>query len=107
MSEVTPEEFKTKWVSALRSGEYTKTEGTFYAETPNCFCTLGLAIHLISEDGCTRLNQGMLQLEALWPSLRDVDDGNLYNQIVNRNDGENGFEPHTFEQMADFLEERL
>ena len=37
-----PEDIKKEWLNALSSGEYRKGEGSFYRETTNSYCCLGV-----------------------------------------------------------------
>jgi hypothetical protein len=41
-----PEDFKKKWIEALRSGEYKQGENALFHRTDNTFCCLGVAYHV-------------------------------------------------------------
>lgn len=50
-----PIEFKEKWLSALRSGEYKQGKGKLFAED-NTYCCLGVAAHLCGVPNYKLLN---------------------------------------------------
>jgi hypothetical protein len=41
-----PTEFKSKWIAALRSGEYKQATGELYDEINGGFCCIGVAGHI-------------------------------------------------------------
>lgn len=103
MSEYTREEFKAKWIAALRSGEYKKGTEAYYYD--GCHCTMGVAVSLIS--GRNEFDDGALdKLCELFPEI-EPGGGGIWGDIANLNDYGNDDGPLTFEQMADYLEQKL
>lgn len=113
---MTPE-FKAKWVDALRSGKYTQARHVMKDEN-GCMCCLGVAADLLDpskwdpalsgyaeERGFGWDGEGPVQCgaiaRALEINLMDV------KQLACRNDGNSGYEPHTFAQIADIIESRF
>lgn len=48
-----PEDFKKKWVAALRSGEYKQGKGTLYRENNDTHCCLGVACRIAGMENDT------------------------------------------------------
>jgi len=107
-----------KWVTALRSGEYSQTNG--WLQDDNGHCCLGVACDIFIPDGLKGLQEsngfmrgGMPRTQAHAPEwLRDLR-GILGAEISGLNDdgdvsiGEEineQFEPFTFDEIADLLE---
>lgn len=38
-----PEDFKQRWIAALRSGEYKQGKVFLYTESTDCYCVMGVA----------------------------------------------------------------
>lgn len=103
MPKFTRDEFITAWLEALRSGRYTKGEFSYHSAL-GCHCTLGVALDII-EPGFESAVHPFKELMEILPEVSpNVGDGNLYLQITSRNDGDRNLKPHTFLEMADFLE---
>ena len=103
---------KAQWIAALRSGNYAQTQGMLRSDTG--FCCLGILCDLHSKAGLgtwiERSYDGNIDLlpdsVAEWAELEIspyVNDAPL----VDLNDGVNGYEPRTFAQIADLIEEAL
>lgn len=45
-----PAEFKTKWLAALRSGEYKQGRAQLHNRAQNTFCCLGVACKIVAPD---------------------------------------------------------
>lgn len=92
-------EIKAKWVAALRSGEYKQTRGMLKKEGPDgpSFCCLGVLADVIGEGevppGYAELNYRGGQAPPTWAQ----------SDLVRLNDGRRW----TFNQIADYIEERL
>lgn len=107
----TRKEFFEEWLTALRSGEYTKIEQTYCNDEPKCYCTLGLAGHLMAkpedEEGYW---EGLERLFELFPEIDPSDkEAKMWRTISEKNDGcaWDQTPPETtptFAEMADFLE---
>jgi hypothetical protein len=111
---MTRDEFLKLWTAALRSGEYKKTEGTYFDEETNCFCSLGVGAHLLAEEKTHEgiVDAGLSKLIKLFPEVSPGcfnSNGNLWKEITYKNDGgwRSEFPPSTFDEMADFLEEKI
>lgn len=112
-------EIKTKWLTALRSGEFEQCRGTLEQAGKNC-CLGVLAniletpkvpegpdyngpVDFIFDGGSfryhTELPDSALEQIGMKP-LEQVD-------LINMNDGQGDYEPQTFLQIADWIEENL
>ena len=103
---------KAQWIAALRSGNYAQTQGMLQSYAG--FCCLGVLCDLhaktgmgawddLSYDGNSDLLPDSV---AEWAELEEspfINDAPL----VDLNDGVNGYEPRTFAQIADLIEETL
>lgn len=118
-----PVEFKAKWLAALRSGEYSQVKD--FLRTPRGFCCLGVACHLHdpeqwfpvkerSEDPSYDHYESRSRQYDL-PFKRDLPDDvfavleqhygatkSYMAKIADLND-----EGRSFEEIADWIEERL
>lgn len=117
------QELKDKWLTALRSGEYSQTTGTLRDE--NGMCCLGVLCDIIDPTGwCGNpedvaydnqkhslghivygehfFDEIMAKPKDLY-SLLPVN----YVELVNRNDGHAYYEPHNFSEMADWIEDNV
>jgi hypothetical protein len=102
-------DFKDKWIAALRSAEYSKTEDVYFDSDTNCYCTLGVAYKLLQDDNEFEDYMDILNSKLLFEIFPELNVGHpsrLWSEITDRSDGV-GFEKHSFEQMADYLEENL
>lgn len=81
-------EIKSKWITALRSGEYKQGTRALYNKSNNTFCCLGVLCHVngatMSNASCYALGVSDTEQHALW-ILNDFDDA-------------------TFPQIADYIE---
>ena len=89
-----PKEFATKWVKALRSGEYGQTRGEYYSEPFNCYCALGVSFKVI---GVQPAQWDAPISDIRWPLLDDMD---LKQIIIELNDDR----CLTFPEIADWIE---
>lgn len=98
-------ELKAKWVEALRSGEYRQGEGRLYDNATNTFCCLGV---LCKITGMSLLGADREGLE-LGPSQRQKVGVSMAQMIelTTRNDGSGGRSPHSFPQLADYIDANL
>lgn len=92
---------KQKWVSALRSGKFEQCHNIL--SDGRGYCCLGVlakiqGLPLI--DDSIGLQQGSYRALA---KLIGTDNEGLRSLTI-RNDGEAGHDPHTFDQMADYIE---
>lgn len=120
---------KELWVKALRSGDYKQGTGTLRDQNNN-FCCLGVLcnIHaqenprskLIKQSGMdgkahTYGVETAIPPEAVqrWAGIYEKTilvgskTDNMVGHLWRRNDGAGNFIPHTFDQIADFIEENL
>lgn len=103
-----PKEFATKWVEALRSGNYMQTRGEFYNESKGeiCYCASGLAYiangfqfiskSLVEKDGAKYSPWGYYGYGFPGPIIQ----AELVDKIVELNDSQN----MPFTKMADWIE---
>jgi hypothetical protein len=106
---------KTKWVAALRSGDYKQTKGALRrppgADYPEGYCCLGVLCEVVKPnapwlkdgDRYTLLGAAGVAPQSIVQQLGlTFDDQGAYNLLPHMNDG-----GRTFEEIADFIEERL
>ena len=109
---------KTRWLKALRSGEYEQGRGKLAVETDSGarFCCLGVLVDITEgfteRDGdlfCDSPAQSAQTKHSL--SNRLLDKFGLtrrqQEELINRNDGYCGHKPKTFKKIADYIEENL
>lgn len=104
MTKMNPE-LKAKWVEALRSGEY--QQGVMYLKRDGCFCCLGV---LCEVAGLT-LHDSVADQEAddyqpIFDLLNDAD-AKISAKLWQMNDGTGVSRPHSFVEIADYIEEHL
>lgn len=97
-----PQEFKEKWIAALRSGEYKQDKGAL--QTNNGYCCLGVAAHLCGymEDKLMN-NIGVLTRRT----FANIPDGLLYATAIQQELIEMNDEGKTFNEIADYIEQNL
>ena len=117
-------EFFTKWITALRSGDYKQTEGALYSETEDAFCALGVGcmvatnnMHPMNLYGFTHpedvgdLIKTDSNIEILYKpffdTIKNHDDSRthhinmaFFDEIVQRNDETN----QNLHDLADYIE---
>lgn len=62
-----PKEDRTKWLEALRSGEYKQSHGVLYNESQNGYCCLGVYCHVKGVD-----NDSLLSESFPWSLDREI-----------------------------------
>ena len=104
-----PKQYKKKWITALRSGDYEQEDGTLYS--CGTFCALGVALHVcngISLDNLEELNQPS-DLEPYLTDTeyraipREIRHGDLRDYVIDLNDNER----YSFNMIADYIEENV
>lgn len=110
-----PKELKTKWLEALRSGEYKQTQGAL--ECDGSYCCLGV-LQMVAEGKVetvpTRMDDGTISWESKGlPTPQFYERHGIVGSsgsssihplnLVEMNDGE----LYTFEQIADVIEEKV
>jgi len=108
-----PKEFATRWVAALRSGEYKQGNGTLRMlyDDGNHYCCLGVAIKMNGVDdknifgGYPNIesNAEILAAVPLELLMGSTGDGSLGAECVDLNDIEN----KSFPEIADWLEQNV
>lgn len=90
---------KMAWVQALRSGEYKQCRGQYRTlDTdfqPVSYCCLGVLNSLEGSFDCGPSD--FLHNDSL----------NNFKALVHMNDGTNGVKQHSFDEIADYIEEKL
>lgn len=110
-----PEDFKKKWVDALRSGEFEQCHGKLHDGIG--YCCLGVACKIL---GITPSFNGEKEVipkgtplipEILTGHGNSYASQDAYNPLVNTlagmNDGDNGYEKKSFLEIADYIEANL
>ena len=116
-----PKEFATRWLEALRSGDYKQAEGLLYDKKEGGYCCLGVACHMeygsnyylknsfgsyaavIAKD---ENDPGSIKfdLKKIPKELKgDVLDNELVYQLTKMNDNEGFY----FKDIADWIEENV
>jgi hypothetical protein len=98
-------EFWTKWIAALRSGEYVQGKG--YLNRKEKYCCLGVAVDILDPNGwkgsfdvkCYEKEEACLTKQTLQKIGLSFE---LQAKLVKMND--NG---HDFKSIADFLEKEM
>lgn len=95
-----PKEFATKWVEALRSGEYQQTKKNLKNDAGyRCLgvacCTIGNTEGLY---GKAYPDSKLLPIEGIYERYED-DEGALFSVLANLNDG-----GQSFNQISDWIE---
>lgn len=106
-----PIEFKADWLKALRSDSYNQCAEELYNSSSNGYCCLGVAGSIcgLSDshlEGHSFLNIGKLKglkgMGKIPIILRRGSESKIIDLLANANDG-----GHTFEEIADWIEEYL
>jgi len=102
-------EHKKNYLLGLKCGEYSQIRGEYsdgtLADMP-CVCAVGLYLHQINgakEVERAYNDEDMSSLDFGWMLREEDEDQNLIDDIVFLNDEEE----HTFEQIADWVEEHV
>jgi hypothetical protein len=100
-------EWKAKWLEALRSGAYTQAREAMKLHQPESYCCLGVLRELV-KPGCTDLQGGEGGDEYLPDDIAGEVGVPLHVQerLAHLNDGYL-CEPHSFKQIADYIEQNL
>lgn len=102
-----PIEFKSKWIAALRSGEYIQTKDVFYNKRTDSYCCLGVAAVLcdMSKDDIVNVGEPEdlpIEFEEM-PVVPVFSNRKVFGQLIKMND----YEDKTFPEIADWIEENL
>ena len=104
-----PKQYKKKWITALRNGNYDQTDGALY--TCGNFCALGVALHACNDISLESLD-GHHHPSDLESNLTDVEyraipreirHGDLRDYVIDLNDNER----YSFNMIADYIEENV
>ena len=107
------QEIKTKWVAALRSGEYTQAKGKLKIE--ESFCCLGVLCDLHSKEKTIEWNKELyLEATGMLPEAvkewANIDSSNGNPVIINKKSQTLAWhndENSTFLEIADAIENQL
>lgn len=101
-----PEDFKKKWLEALRSGEYKQGVGTLYDKVTNAHCCIGVACYLhngVNANLCGFLPQsGVSGYSALPDAISGGFSNDVTAQLITMNDS-----GKSFAEIADWIEKNL
>jgi hypothetical protein len=116
-------EFKTKWIKALRSGDYKQGNkiggGHLYNENSNTYCCIGVAGAICGIDTDELKKYFYAQSKDIFNNslpkiLIGVPDNNIIVKILTfKNDGDDDVDvnpdgkKYTFNEIADYIEENL
>jgi hypothetical protein len=101
---------KKKWLAALRSGKYEQARGVIRADDK--FCCLGILCEVLRPGSTEAFN--LIATENITKILDGEDFGLLEwnrNRLASMNDGMSfygeSFHPHSFKEIADWIEANL
>lgn len=108
-----PEYFKTKWVAALRSGEY--EQGESYLEWDDKFCCLGVLCKVNGVPTLKLEDDIDIPMEFIPSTAKKVipefllGSGEFPELLAKMNDGNkaNNVKKHSFLEIADYIEQNL
>jgi hypothetical protein len=93
---------KANWCKALRSGEYVQGQGTLRNDAGQ-YCCLGVLCVVAGLELDPSGNSPVGSKDSYQPIEPLVGDASL-NALYHRNDGICGQRPHTFSEIADYIE---
>lgn len=104
-----PIDFKTQWISALRSGTYKQSKKKLYSIATNGYCCLGVACR-ITDKNIDLNNRNLITKDMkldipeilVYPQVTD-NTNNLITKLTKMNDKDN----KSFSEIADWIEENL
>lgn len=100
-------QLKAKWTAALRSDEFPQGRGRL--RTKEGFCCLGVLCEVaglqISEGGNAVIGAPVHGDD--YQPIYDVIGAENAPELWKRNDGHSGHDPHTFDEIADYIEKNL
>lgn len=113
-TQVLPENFKKKWVDALRSGKYKQSKRRLYATDKNSgevsYCCLGVAAHIVAGIQLEHMDWCMLSTilhghEKVVPDelAPFFSDSTTQHKLAQLND----VEDKSFGEIADYIEQNL
>jgi hypothetical protein len=94
-------ELKTKWVRALRGGQFKQTKGTLYNSHTNARCCLGVLLKVADHEGADRQGGTLDAAYVGGPHVFGISDEH-HEHLYNMND--NG---QSFAEIADWIEANL
>lgn len=108
-----PREFATKWVAALRSGEYKQGTGGLYND--GCYCCLGVAGVIACVNTDQMQGEGVFEktfqnLPESFPKQligSDFPQGNNYNKLIGELTVLNDKQGKSFLEIADWIESNV
>lgn len=107
MSEKLPQEFKDKWVAALRSGEYKQGTGVLYNPDTDCYCCLGVAAVLCQVPKDKIVGASIIRHELHFSIPQQIrgaaGEGCFVGDLTEMND----LEHKSFPEIADYIEQNL
>jgi hypothetical protein len=109
-----PQEFKEKWIAALRSGEYKQAKGTLYDPHTDSFCCIGVAGHLCGVDKERLIDFkmiGIIDHPDVMPAPKQYPDAisitKQFEEDVARKLSSKNDKGYSFSEIADWIEEHL
>ena len=112
-----PPKFKTKWLKALRSGEYEQTTGSLCDN--GAYCCIGIAGKVQGISDKVLHNNGLFnadyfsnnldRIKKVIPNalIGTVSNNSLLERLVDMNDGPGSLKKRSFKQIANWIERNL
>lgn len=95
-----PEDFKQKWVAALRSGEYKQGKTFLYNEHEDCYCVMGVAGLVLGISKSTMSGGCITTSDRGFPQYLSFS-SDASEAIVMNDNGK------SFSEIADYIEKNL
>ncbi len=99
------QDLRARWIAALRSGEYKQARGKL--RDGNAMCCLGVLCDVADPRGWKEVASSWeYQGRDSYPPTDLLRKVGVTSQgaLANRNDGRSDFKPHSFAEIADFIE---
>lgn len=109
-----PGEFRTKWLEALRSGEYSQTTGRLYDSNVGGYCCLGVACEIVGIDMRNEsVSRWLLEeypsalfREDKHPNVKNIPDELIHNDLFTKDLADkNDSNTMTFQDIANYIEQ--
>ena len=106
-----------EWIETLRSGEYEQGHTELYTKALNTYCCLGVYCSALLDldeylrrdgtEGCITTDSGMVDIGSpnFIPDL--IGETPLTTYLTTLNDGWENIKPHSFKEIADYLETHI
>ena len=107
-----PPKFKTKWLKALRSGEYEQGESDLFNKKTNTYCCLGVACNIAGHQKSLEIYEesyiDKMPARNVPAMLRGLNDDTAPSLLADMNDATGSYgKRRSFKQIANWIERNL